>query len=300
AMELERFHPDVVHLSLSFSLLDGWILAECRRRRIPSVVTVHLPYAASSSARGRVLRELYRFHARAMLSADRVIALSPEQSSLLCSVGCDPSRITVLPNSIDTAVFAPGVSALRERLGADFFVAYAGRLDPEKRVPALVESFRRQPWNSRCALVIAGSGSQERQVRRAAADDPRIHLLGTVPSRAEMVDVLRAADVFVLPSTAAGVSLSLLEAMASGCAVIATDAGDDAAALGDAGLLIPVRPLEPALSRALSRLHDDADARRRLGLAGRARIVSGYSMSRRVDDLLSLYESLGSDAAVAA
>ncbi|MBV8301625.1 MAG: glycosyltransferase family 4 protein, partial [Candidatus Dormibacteraeota bacterium] len=167
AMELERFHPDVVHLSLSFSLLDGWILAECRRRRMPSVVTVHLPYAAPSSARGRVLRELYRFHATAMLSADRVIALSPEQSSLLRSVGCDPSRIMVLPNSIDTAAFAPGVSALRERLGADFVVAYAGRLDPEKRVTALVESFRRQPWNSRCALVIAGSGSQERQVRRA-------------------------------------------------------------------------------------------------------------------------------------
>src|SRR5579884_1133237 len=116
AAVLDEFQPDVCHISLSFSLLDASIIAAAKRRDIPTVVTVHLPYAAPQSARGRVLRGLYRFHTGALLAADHIVALSDEQAELLCSVGCRASRITVLPNSIDTDAFSPGPSALRERL----------------------------------------------------------------------------------------------------------------------------------------------------------------------------------------
>jgi glycosyltransferase involved in cell wall biosynthesis len=292
ARELAAFQPDVLHLSLSFSLLDCWILQHARRCGIPSVVTVHLPYAARRSARGRVLRGLYRFHARALLSADRIVALSADQKTLLDSVGCEAARIRVLPNSIDTEAFAPGPSALRRRLGAQFAVAYLGRIDPEKRVADLVEAFQRQPWGADHVLLIAGAGTQEQRIRRLAAADPRIHVLGMLCEREQCVDLLRAADVFVLPSTAEGLSLSLLEAMATGCAVIATDAGDDVAALGDAGVHIPTHPLEPALSDALRRLHDDAALRVRLGRDARARVEQRYSMRARLDELLAVYEEL--------
>ncbi len=98
--------------------------------------------------------------------------------------------------------------------------------------------------------------------------------------------------MFVLPSTAEGLSLALLEGMSVGRAVIATDAGEDGAALGDAGLVIPVSPLEPALGDALRRLHDDAALRRTLADRARARSLAVYNIRTNIDRLESLYREL--------
>lgn len=300
ARELARFKPHVVHVSLSHSLLDAWVLRVARRRRIPTVVTVHLPYAPASSARGRVLRALYRFHHAALARADRCIALSGDQRDLLLSIGCDAARIDVVPNGVDTASITPGHSRLRSELGASFVVAYVGRLDPEKRVHELVRAFMRQPWPDDHVLLIAGAGVMERRLRRTARDDPRVRLLGAVHERARCVDILRAADVFVLPSTAEGLSLSLLEAMSAGCAIIATDVAEDGAAVADAGIRIPVRPLDGHLDAALQRLHDDVSLRAALGQRARRRACSAYSLRTRVERLLRTYGELCGDTAHAA
>ncbi|MBV8527838.1 MAG: glycosyltransferase family 4 protein, partial [Candidatus Dormibacteraeota bacterium] len=164
--ELDRFRPDVVHLSLSHSLLDAAVLRHATSRGMGSVVTVHLPYAPVHSTRGRVLYGLYRYHARALRRADRCIALSDDQRDLLLSVGCDPSRIDVLGNGVDTEAIAPGPSRIREELGARFVVSYLGRIDPEKRVPQLVDAFLRQRWPDDHMLLIAGAGAREEQTRR--------------------------------------------------------------------------------------------------------------------------------------
>lgn len=290
--ELDRFSPDVVHLSLSHSLLDASVLASAHARGIATVVTVHLPYAPVASRRGRVLYALYRFHARALRSADRCIALSADQRDLLLSVGCDPARIEVIGNGVDTDVVAPGPSRTRAALGAAFVVAYLGRIDPEKRVAHLVDAVLRQRWPDDHVLLIAGSGTREAQIRRMARDSAQVRLLGTVHDRERCIDILRGTDVFVLPSTAEGLSLSLLEAMAAGCAVIATDVAEDGTALGDAGIRIPRDPLEPALSDALHRLHDDAALRAELGRRARLRACAGYSLRARIDTLVGVYAEL--------
>lgn len=290
--ELDRFRPDVVHLSLSHSLLDAAVLRHARSRGVGTVVTVHLPYAPVHSSRGRVLYGLYRFHARALQRADRLIALSDDQRDLLLSIGCDPSRIHVLGNGVDTETIAPGPSRMRAELGAQFVVSYLGRVDPEKRVPQLVDSFLRQQWPEDHVLVIAGSGSREDQARRAAGGSRQVRLLGAVHERETCIDILRGTDVFVLPSTAEGLSLSMLEAMAAGCAVIATDVAEDGKALGEAGIRIPRQPLEPALGDALARLRNEPDLRATLGHRARARVVSAYSLKSRIDTLLHMYTEL--------
>lgn len=296
--ELDRFHPDVVHLSLSHSLLDAAVLTCAKQRGIATVVTVHLPYAPVHSGRGRVLYSLYRFHARALQAADRCVALSADQRDLLLSVGVDPSRIDVLGNGVDTELFSPGPSQLRAELGAEFVVGYVGRIDPEKRVPQLVEAFLRMGWPVDHVLLIAGRGARQGQVERMARDEPQVHMLGQV-DRERCVEVLRATDVFVLPSTAEGLSLSMLEAMATGCAVIATDVAEDGAALGDAGIRIPREPLEPDLSRALIRLHDDATLRKALATRARQRAQAVYSLDARIDTLMHVYNDLCGDRVMA-
>ena len=296
AAALDAFRPDVVHLSVSFSILDGAVASLAKHRHIPAVATVHLPYIVSASTRARVLRELYRFHARRLARFDSVLALSPTQRQLLIDVGCAADRIVVIPNGVDTEGITPGVSRLRAELDATFVAVFLGRLDPEKRVTQLARSFVEQGWPDDHLLLIGGAGTQRRQLRRLSAQHPQVRLLGMIADDEARLDLLRAADVFVLPSTAEGLSLSLLEAMSAGCAVVATDAGEDGAAIGDSGLVIPVYPLEPSLSQAMLRVHDDAALRRALGRRARARAQASYSLRGNVDRLESLYADLRNEA----
>jgi len=285
---LADFRPDVVHTSLSVSLLDGAVARVARSLGAASVVTCHLPYAAAQSARGRVMRGLYRYHGTQLQEYDRVIALSAEQRDLLVHTGLSPERIVVMRNAVDTRRISPGPSGLRAAMGAALVVTYLGRLDPEKRVEELIRSFLARGWPPDHLLLIAGGGSQDRRLRRVAGEASPVRLLGVV-SNEDRLELLRATDIFVLPSTAEGLSLALLEAMAAGCAIVATGAGEHGPVLDGAGLIIPVQPLEPALGDGMERLRADPGARRRLGEAARRRVLENYALDHYVEDLLRLY-----------
>jgi glycosyltransferase involved in cell wall biosynthesis len=285
---LAEFDPDVVHCSLSVSLLDGSVARVARGLGAVTVVTCHLPFAPAQSARGRVMRGLYQYHVPRLREYDRCIAVCAGQRDLLIRTGLRPERVVVMRNAVDTRRFTPGPGHLRETLGAELLVAYLGRLDPEKRVEELIQSFLARGWPPDHLLVIAGSGSQEKRLRKLAADAPQVRVLGVV-SDDDRLELLRAADIFVLPSTAEGLSKSLLEAMAAGCAIIATGAGEHGSVLDGAGVVIPVHPLEPALGEAMERLRGDPGTRRRLGEAARQRVLDDHSLDRYIADLLRLY-----------
>ncbi len=221
AAELTRFQPDVIHVSLSFSLLDAAVMRLGEDLGVPVVATVHLPYAAAHTSRARVMAGLYRYHAAHLVHADAIVSLSEAQRQLLVDAGCIGDRITVIRNAVDTAAITPGPSLLRSRGDARFIVLYIGRLDPEKRVVQLARSFVDLWWPDDHQLLLAGTGTQRRRLQRLAARHAQVRLLGVVSKADDRLDLLRAADVFVLPSTAEGLSLALLEAMSAGCAVIA-------------------------------------------------------------------------------
>jgi len=287
---LTNFAPDVVHISWSFSLSDGAIAALAHRLGAACVATFHLPHGPTGTARGHVLHGLYRYHRLRMTNVDRCIALSEEQRDLLGRAGYPAERIEVIPNGVDTDAVAPGPSALRSQIAARLVVLYIGRLDPEKRVPALVESFLSLHLPADHVLCIAGDGIQRERLAQLAARHPSIRLLGLV-SAERALTLLRGCDVFVLPSTAEGLALSLLEAMAAGCAIVATDAGEDGRALEGAGVVIPTHPLRPALDDALRKLVADPALRARLGRAARDRAVSRYALSHNTERVLGAYRA---------
>jgi glycosyltransferase involved in cell wall biosynthesis len=140
-------------------------------------------------------------------------------------------------------------------------------------------------------LVIVGSGLDQThrelvKVVRECALGAQVSLVG---ERTDVPDVVAGFDVAALSSAwGEGFPNVLGEAMASGVPCVATDVGDCTWVLGPHGFIVPPRDSE-ALANALGRLLDlGPDARRRLGLAGRARILQQFSLQ----EVVSQYETL--------
>src|SRR5262249_36402224 len=142
-------------------------------------------------------------------------------------------------------------------------------------------------------LVLVGDGPDRAALEAQAVAlgiEERVHFTGAVADPAEY---LRAADAFVLPSVAEGMSNSLLEAMATGLPCLASDIGGNTDLIESerTGLLVPPSDWN-AWRGALTRVVEDRHLARRLGDAARARIDAEFSLTVVVDRYLALYRRL--------
>lgn len=293
---LGTHRPDVVHCSLSFTLDDGWVAAAAAEVGSARVATFHLPFGREGSARALVMRELHRFWAHRLRHYQRVIVFTPEHRRRLAAVGVEPDRIEVLPNAVDTERFSPGPSRIRaERLrGAELVVGFAGRLDPEKGVHQLLSGFERSGLGPSSRLLLAGRGALEGQVRRLAERDRRVVYLGQLRQLADRIDFWRAVDLFCLPSSAEGLSISLLEAMACGCAVAVTPAGGLPVLAGSGIELDPARLADSVAEQLRSA---EPERARELGVRAREEAVRHHGLGPMLDRLLAIYSSCLSEQA---
>ena len=262
---------DVVHAhndtALVYGALAGVLLGRARPR---IVATFHTrPGHATRGARW-----LARLAARRV---DGLTAVSEDLASFLRESGW-VTRCETLWNGVDLERFAPEGSkdGLRARLGlrADtVVVAHVGRHDPVKRQEDLIAAARRLAGSApELAFVLVGQGSTTSELERAAAG------LGSVRFLPRVDDVpafLRAADLVVLCSREEAAPRVLLEAMACGRAIVATDVGGCRALLTEpggetCGVLVP--PLAPErLAAALAELAAAPARREELGRRARAR-----------------------------
>jgi glycosyltransferase involved in cell wall biosynthesis len=218
--------------------------------------------------------------------------------------GARPRKVVVIPNGVDAARFAAGDGAtMRRRLGVrpdDVLVGAVGTIKKVKGQAVLLEAMR--PLLERHAalrLVLAGEVTRGygEELRRQVAQvglEGRVLFPGVIE---EVPDLLAALDLFALPSLSEGMSNALLEAMAAGRPIVATEAGGNAECLdgGNAGLLVPPGDAD-ALGRALERLVDAPDRGRELGRRALARARDEYSLAKMLDRTETLYaELLGRD-----
>jgi glycosyltransferase involved in cell wall biosynthesis len=297
---LRREQVDLVHVSLSFSTLIDFGLPElCHELGLPVVATFHVPYDSRFGLWQGISTAVYRLYAQSLASFDRVIIFSDQQKNLLENYGVPANNVAVIPNGVDVEKYAPGASDFKRTLDASALVGYLGRVDPEKNVDILVRAFQDIDTAEDVKLVIVGSGSEKRRLERRYGN-ARVVFTGQVLEEAERIAMLRAMDVFVLPSMVEGLSLSLLEAMACGVAPIATDVGSDGEALRGAGILVDTKDLDGQLRLALRTLIEFPDFRVELGRRARARAVERYSLSDNLDRLLGVYRELRPAAGAAA
>jgi glycosyltransferase involved in cell wall biosynthesis len=289
---LQRERVELVHVSLSFSTSVDFGLPDlCHELGLPVTATFHVPYDSRFSLWQGISSALYRVYSQSLAAYDRVIIFSSQQRELLVQYGVPEANIMVVPNGVDVDKYAPGPSDYKEAAGAETLIGYLGRVDPEKNVLALIRAFLDVDVNDQDVLVIVGGGGDRRRLERRFGGR-RVIFTGQIADEAERIRILRAMDVFVLPSAVEGLSLSLLEAMATETACIATDVGGDGDVLRGAGIVLDPRELDGQLRLGLQTLLDFPDFRRELAHRARARAVERYSLTRNLDHLLAIYEGL--------
>lgn len=286
---LRAERPQIAHVSLSFSNLDSSIPDLCHDIGIPAVATLHMPYGPPGSWWGTAMKVLYRVYVNTFDKYDAVIVFSENQKRMLIKYGVENPTIHVIPNGIDTEKFSPGAPDYKTELGARLLISYVGRIDPEKNVSVLCEAFTSLDLPDDYALVIAGDGLDLGRLRRKYDDDPRIIFRGHITDPRELLRILRSSDINVLPSSVEGLSIAMLEAMASGAAMIVTDVGSDGEAVRGAGIVLDLENLDAQLPLALRQLIEFPDFREELRARARARAVEQYSLQGNLDKLVQLY-----------
>ncbi|MCC7165826.1 MAG: glycosyltransferase family 4 protein [Anaerolineae bacterium] len=289
---LRNERPQLAHVSLSFSNLDSSIPELAHEYNIPCIATIHMPFGPPRSFWGAAMRVIYRMYVSTLEKYDVVIVFSENQKRMLEKNGVEHAQIHVIPNGVDIDKFAPGESDYKRELGARVLISYVGRIEPEKNVNVLCEAFTSLDLPDDHVLVLAGGGMDLGRLRRKYSDDPRIIFRGHLSDAREIQRLLRASDINVLPSAIEGLSISMLEAMASGCAMIVTDVGADGEAMRGAGLVLDLENLDGQLPLALRQLIEFPEFREELRRRSRQRAVEQYSLRGNLDKLVDLYRQL--------
>ena len=145
-----------------------------------------------------------------------------------------------MASGVDAEQFRPGASSVEASLLPRPRVMFTGRLHPQKNLPLLLEAWAEVPETAPASLILVGPGNDRQRLTELAGSlgiAEQVQFVGAVDDPA---DYLRAADVFVLPSVAEGMSNSLLEAMATAlpCAVSGIGGNTDLVADGETGRLV--------------------------------------------------------------
>jgi glycosyltransferase involved in cell wall biosynthesis len=231
--------------------------------------------------------------------ADLVVAVADHLAAGLRDFGLE--NVTVIPNSVDTEAFSPGrrPAALQDRLGIDrrdIVVLHASNIVALKRpldVVAAAEHSLRQ--NSRLRFVIAGDGPALPAMQSAADHanlSARMHFLGSVDP-AEMPSLYRLADIVLMPSETEGLSLAQLEALSSGCVVLASDIPGAREVIidGETGFLFSVGDVQ-SMSDLIVRNAEDVPLRSRIGTSARAWCERRPSLDDNVEAFATLIEAV--------
>jgi sugar transferase (PEP-CTERM/EpsH1 system associated) len=230
------------------------------------------------------------------------LALSCDLASYLAGrVRVPPRRITQVYNGVDVERFRPAETPAAAIPGCPFqapghwIVGTVGRMQAVKDQPTLVRAFVQAlalapALASRLRLVMVGEGPLRAEAMRLLEAAGVADLAWLPGERADVPELMRGFACFALPSLAEGVSNTILEAMASGLPVIATNVGGNAELVADGrtGEIVP--PADPAaMAAAIVRLAIQPDRAAAMGRAGRAEAQARFSLEAMVSAYQNVY-----------
>jgi glycosyltransferase involved in cell wall biosynthesis len=285
---------DVIHVHLANLQADVVTFVANLLRR-PVYVKVACGGSAGEVSRMRRVAGLTRWYG--LRKATRVQALSEEIVAELREIGVAERRIVRIPNGIDLASFVPSSDEERERLRNELdlprqgpLALFVGRFARYKGVDELMGAWRGMDRDG-ATLVLVGSDAIDRPLDERPSG-PQVVVRGWTD---HVVDYLRAADIFVHPSHADGMSNAVLEAMACSLAIAASRHGATEGFVRDGEDVLLFEPRDSdALAATLGSLVADRDLRARLGTAAR-RTAERYSIDSVVDSIEAVYLEIAGD-----
>lgn len=282
-----RERPSIVHLH-SRRGVDVWGGFAARLARVPCVLSRRV----DNRERAWVAAVKYRLY-------DRVVAISDGIRDVLLDEGVAPQRLRRVRSALDAAPWLHQVdrAAFRREFGFDddaLVVGVIAQLIRRKGHRHLFEVLPRlRAAHPQVRVLLFGQGplrgELETRVDREGLS-PIVHFAGF---RDDLSDWLGGLDIVAHPADREGLGISLLQAQAAAVPVVATRAGGmpEAVQHDVTGLLVPPGDVA-ALGEALHRLLDDAALRRRMGEAGRARVLAEFSVDAMVDGNLEVYREV--------
>ena len=285
AGRLRRHRLDVLHShEFAMSVFGAMAarLAGCRH-----VITMHgSTYFAEHPRRLAALR-------LAAALSDHTVAVSRSlRAGLAEQLRMSPHAVRFVPNGVQGT---PGSGdGVKQELGLapdDVLVLAVGSLYPVKGHAVLIDAVAGMEPAARPFVAIAGSGFEEDNLRgriEARGVQDRVRLLGY---RADVPDLLAAADIYVMPSLSEGMPMAMIEAMLAARPVLASDTGGIGELISgpELGMLVP--PGDPAaLRRGILKLAGDPALRARLGEAGRRRAEADFTATAMAERYVRLYE----------
>ncbi len=215
-------------------------------------------------------------------AAHRSIVTTEDMKRTVESYGVAPDKIDIIPNYVETDVFAPALQVEKHKKR----VLFIGRISQQKNPLLLVEALA----GLDVELDVVGEGDLTQQMSEAAKHhNVPIRFLGSVNNH-DLPDLIRRAAVYVLPSSHEGHPKTLLEAMSCGAAVVGTDAPGIRQVIRheETGLLAPMDTA--SLREAIRRLIDTPDFAERLGSAARQQILDTNSVDVIAERELAAYQ----------
>lgn len=287
---LKRFRPDVMHTWLFAANAYGRLAAGNRER--PKVIISER--CVDSWKQGWQLK----LDKKLIPRTHRMVANSESVAEFYRQQGFPAERMVVIPNGVDVSDGKPLPSGEKDEMLKEWdipagsrIVGYVGRLAPQKRGHDLIWSMQLlRQLTDRVYFVIVGDGPDRVEMVRLSQHMGCDHLVRFLGHREDSQRLMRAFDVVWLASEFEGQSNSLMEAMAAGIPVVASDipANRELVVDGQTGFLVNVGDC-PAMSQFTDRILADPNLARRLGEAGRERMRTQFDLQTMIESHRKLY-----------
>ena len=297
---LRHLDPDIVH-TRNLATIDCQAVAALagRRCRIHGEHGRDISDLDGSDRKYRLLRRILDpiIHHYIPMSCDLELWLNKD-------IGIHESKITQIYNGVDTERFRRRESGSPKFRDSDFapegtvVLGSVLRFHPVKDPATLVRAFLhlRESMGAsgqRLRLVLVGGGPLEGEISRLVAESGAADAVWLTGERDDIPDLLRGFDVFVLPSRREGISNTILEAMATGLPVVATNVGGNPELVIDnvTGSLCPEGDWK-SMANVLRLYVEQDEIRRERGIAARRRVESRFSLDHMIRGYASLYTKI--------
>ena len=287
--ELCKLKPDIIHAESHLFLPSAQAIFKANKMGIPSIISVHGVFASRDFTTNLFQKTFIQtLGIDVFRKADFIICLTSSDAREISTYGIPTKKIRLVPNAVDTNLFVP--NSIKD----DSLIVWVGRYVNEKGIEYLIHAVKIvKEKNQDARFLLIGYGPLKAKMQKLAVDigiPPGCIVFAERMRRQEIAAVLGKAAIFVFPSLKEGMPLALLEAMASGNAIVASEIpGVNEIVQNDENGLL-VLPRDPqAIASAILRLLDDRSLQKRLSINARKSVEENFSIDRMLTALDLVY-----------